>query len=151
MAISESIQLGLMGAGSLLVALLACDNKLDDDKLTKGITDMFEEQLDVEVKEVDCPKDVKVEEGKEFECTVSVKPKGKVPVTVEITDAEKGNIEMKTKYTVLVPKKLKKETGIDCGETVEVLKPGKKFKCEKDGQKIVGTVDDDEKVDWQPE
>lgn len=150
MAISESIQLGLMGAGSLLVALLACESKLDNDKLTKGITDMFEEQLDLEVKEVDCPKDVKLEEGKEFECTVSVKPKGTVPVVVEITDAQKGNVEMKTKHKVLIPSHIKKELGIDCDEDYGVLKPGKAYDCKKDGTDVVVKGDKDGMVKWEP-
>ncbi len=150
MLIPQSLQLGLMGAGTLIVALLACENKLDNEKLEKGITDMFEEQLDLEVTEVDCPKDVKVEKGKEFDCEVTVKPKGKVPVVVEITDDTRGDVSVKTKHNVLIPAKLKKE-GLDCGEKVEVLKPGKTLECKKDGITIKGKVNDDEEVEWKAE
>jgi hypothetical protein len=164
MAISESIQLGLMGAGSIVVALLACENKLDNDKLTKGITNMFDEQLELEVKEVECPKDVKVEKGKEFECDVKVKPKGTVPVTVTIT-SDGGDVEMKTKYEVLIPKTVKEKLGkqfganfkdIDCGKEVQLVKPGEKIKCtatDATGAKKTMTisVNDEEELDFKIE
>jgi hypothetical protein len=149
MPISETLQLGFFGAGTVIVALLACENKIDNDKLEKAIVEMFDEQIDVEVKSVDCPEQ-KVEEGAEFECEVSVKPKGKVPVTVEITDS-KGSVQMETKYKVLVPKKIKKEFGIDCGKKIQILKPGKTIKCTKDGVKMVGKVNDDKEIDWKAE
>ena len=136
-----------MGAGSILVALLACENKIDNEKLTKAITDMFDEQISVEVESVDCP-ETKVEKGKEFECEVKVKPKGKVPVTVEITD-DQGSVRMETKYKVLVPEKIKKETGVDCGEKIQIIKPGRTIKCEKNGKKIIGKVNKDKEIEFE--
>ncbi len=148
MPISETIQLGLMGVGSVLVALLACENNIDNKKLEEAITEMFDEQLDLEVKSVDCPDKVKVEEGKEFECKVKVEPKGTVPVTIEITDS-KGSVQMETKYKVLVPDKIKEEFGIDCGKKIQILKPGRTIKCTKDGHKMTGKVNDEKKIEWK--
>lgn len=133
-----------MGATTVIVALLACDNHIDDDKLEKMIVNMFDEQIGVEVKKVDCPKKVKIEKDKEFECEVSVKPDGKVPVTVEITDAENGSVEVKTKYKVIVPEKFKEKTGLDCGKKVVALKPGKTIKCkDADGKDVPIEVNED--------
>jgi hypothetical protein len=164
MALSESIQLGFLGVGSVVLALLACENKIDNDKLTKGITNMFDEQLELEVDEVDCPKDIKIEKDKEFECDVKVKPKGNVPVTVTITSQD-GSVEMETKYEVLIPKTVKKKlkeklgdefTDIDCGKEVQLVKPGEKITCkakDKTGaeRKMILSVDDDKEVQFKVE
>lgn len=151
MAISETIQLGFMGAGTLIVALLACENKLDDKKLTDGIKDMIEEKLDLEVDEVDCPKDIKVEAGKKFDCDVTVKPKGKIPVEVEIKD-DSGSLWAETKYPVFNPKKFKDDNDVDCGKKVRVLKGDEmEIKCKKDGQKVIVTIDEDGNAKWKAE
>jgi hypothetical protein len=163
MRLNDDLKMGLMAIGMVLFALVACTKKIDPDKLDKLITGMFEEQLDLEVTEIDCPKDIKVEEGETFECVVEVDPKGKVPVIVKMTDST-GSIEAKTKYDVLNPKKLAKEIRgklrnrgisgkVDCGDKVRTVKPDTDFKCKlKDGSSkktIKVEINEDGDVNWR--
>ena len=163
MRTSDDKKMALLGVAAVLLALLACGNKIDQKKLDGLIESMFQEQLDLEVKDIDCPKDIKAEEGKEFECDVTVKPKGTVPVVVEITDSS-GTVNAKTKFKVLAPKGLSEEIGgglrakgidatVDCGEEVRVAKPGKEFTCTatSGGQSkdITVSIDDEGEASWK--
>lgn len=163
MRLSDDHRMGLMAIGVVLFALVACTKKIDQDKLEKLITGMFDEQLELEVTDIDCPKDIKVEDGESFECIVSVDPKGKVPVVVKMTDSS-GSIEAQTKYDVLRPKKLAKEIRrklrnrgisgkVDCGERVRTVKPDTDFKCKlKDGgskRTITVEINEDGDVNWR--
>jgi len=164
MKISDNIRMALLSIGLVAAALLACGGKIDQDKLDKLITKMFKNQLELEVDEIDCPKDIKAEEGKEFECDVTVKPKGTVPVVVEITDS-KGSVEAKTKYDVLKPKSVQKEivaglaaknisADVDCGKKVRLAKPDTNFKCkakDKTGmtKDVTVSINDDGDVSWK--
>ncbi|MBW2455947.1 MAG: DUF4333 domain-containing protein [Deltaproteobacteria bacterium] len=163
MKISDNIHMALLSIGFVATALLACGGKIDQDKLDKLITKMFRNQLELKVRDIDCPKDIKVEEGKEFECEVTVKPKGTVPVIVEITDSS-GSVEAKTKYDVLKPKTVQKEivaglaaknitADVDCGKKVRLAKPDTDFKCkakDKTGlsKDVTVSINDDGDVSW---
>jgi len=153
-----------LAVGALLFTC-GCERKIDQKKLDKLIKDMFSEQLELEVTDIDCPKDIKVEEGKDFECTVSVEPKGKVPVVVEMTDGD-GSINAETKYDVINPKKLNKllknglrakgiDAKVDCGKKIRLAKPDSDFTCKaSDGKiekKVRVSIDDDGKVSWKTE
>jgi S1-C subfamily serine protease len=160
---SDDTKMALLGMVVVFGALLACGNKIDQKKLDGLIEGMFEDQLELEVDEIDCPKDVKVEEGKEFECEVTVKPKGKVPVVVEITDSS-GTVNAKTKYKVLAPRPLAKEiqeglrgkginAEVDCGDEIRLAKPGKEFACTAsagaESKDVNVTIDDEGEASWK--
>ncbi len=164
MRISDNTQMGLLSIGLVAAALLACGGKIDQKKLDKLITKMFENQLELEIKDIDCPKNVKVEEGAEFECDVSVKPKGTVPVVVEITDSS-GSVEDKTKYDVLTPKSVQKEVvgglaaknitaKVNCGKKIRLAKPDTTFKCKATdntgmSKDVTISINDDGDVSWK--
>ncbi len=122
-----------------VAALVAVGCKLDNDKLKDMITSMFKEQLKLEVSDVDCPKNVTIKAGEKFECEVTVKPSGKVPVVVTMKDSS-GTVEAQTKYNVITPQNLEEEitkgltaqnlqAKIDCGKEVRLKKPGSHYTC----------------------
>jgi uncharacterized protein DUF4333 len=157
----------LLGAGLLCVLVPGCQAKIDNDKLNELITSMFKEQLKLEVSDIECPKNIKVVEGDKFECEVTVKPSGKVPVVVKMKD-KKGSVEAETKYAVLTPQMLTDEitkglqkqnlqAAIDCGKEVRLKKPGSHYTCSATppgapASRIVNVdVSDDGNVAWKVE
>ena len=164
MKISDHTQMALLSIGLVAAALLGCGGKIDQDKLDRQITKEFANQLELEVDGINCPEAMKEEKGNEFECNVSVKPKGTVPVVVEITD-NSGSVEVKLKYDVLKPNVMKKEVTeglaaknitaeVDCGEKVRFAKPETSFKCkasDKAGltQDVTITINDDGDISWK--
>jgi hypothetical protein len=153
--------------GFLLFVCTACVGKISNEKLEDLIKSMFKEQLSLETSAIDCPKDVKVEPGKTFECDVTVKPAGKIPVVVKMTD-DTGSVEAETKYAVLLPEKLADEVvrgmaaqniqaKVDCGKEVRLKKPGSHYTCTATppagGQSRVVNIDvsDDGNVAWKIE
>ena len=161
MRLNDNAQMALLGIGSVLFVLLGCTKKVDEKKLHDLIEEICEDQLDLKVKDIDCPKEIKVEEGKTFECTAKVKPKGKIVFKVEITDSS-GSIHASTKYDVLNPDNLEDDiegklsargikAKLNCGKKVRVAKPDSSFKCKVkgDSRKVKVSVDEDGAVTWK--
>jgi len=138
---------GLIAAVALSFNLLGCDSKLDDAEVVGAIKGMIDEQLKIPVSEVKCPKGVEIRINKVFECQATFKAGGELPVSVKITD-EAGSIQMETKYKVLDPKDMRGE-GMECGDTIVVLKPGTVVNCTAQGIKLVGTVNDKQEIDFE--
>lgn len=137
--ITNKVLYRLSGLGLLICGGLGCETKIDDAKLSASVTSMFKEQLSLEASSVDCPKGQTAKKDLTFECTVAVKPSGKVPVVVTVTDDE-GTVTMKTKHNVLLPAVVTKsiQSGLDakgikgkadCGTEVRVATPSSSFDC----------------------
>lgn len=152
-----------LAIAAVAFALLACQSKINQKKLDKIITKMFDKQLSLEVSEIDCPEDVKIKEGETFECEVTVEPSGTIPVVVEMTDDD-GSVDVKTKYDVITPKKAAEvivqglaskgvSAKVDCGKKVRLEKPKSKFTCQATDSQgltkpVAVTIDEDGKTRW---
>ncbi len=74
-----------------LLALSACSRTLDTEKLEEEITKGITDQTGQGVESIDCPDDVEVKEGNEFECAVTADDGTAATVTVTQDDDE-GNV-----------------------------------------------------------
>jgi hypothetical protein len=80
-------------AGTLSVLTFGCgEETLDTDDLQQTISDGLEEQVGVAPESVECPDDITMEEGSEFECTGTAPNGDEFTIQVTQTDDE-GNIE----------------------------------------------------------
>jgi hypothetical protein len=131
----------VMAAG-LLVAGCSTTAVLDLAKLEREILDRLRDAFpDADLGEVDCPSEVKVEQGDTFRCTVEIDGQT-LPFRVRQTDAD-GNVEFEpTKATIdlrlaerrigeLLADRASGELTVDCGRrSVLVADPGDTFDCE---------------------
>jgi hypothetical protein len=80
-------------AGALSMVAIGCgEETLDTDDLQQTISDGLEEQVGVAPESVECPDDITMEEGSEFECTGTA-PNGE-EFTIQVTQTDdEGNIE----------------------------------------------------------
>lgn len=80
---------------ALALALAGCDvtvtNYLNVDRAEEVISEGITEQTGIVVQSVECPDDVVLEEGHEFECTMTDEEGNQRTVSVTQTDGE-GNI-----------------------------------------------------------
>jgi Domain of unknown function (DUF4333) len=80
-------------AGALSVLAIGCgEETLDTDDLQSTISSGLEEQVGVAPESVECPDDITVEEGSEFQCTGTAPNGDEFTIDVTQTDDE-GNIE----------------------------------------------------------
>ena len=150
----------------VLVAVLfaACQAKFKDEVLGQTITKIVKEKLGLDTEAVECPKEAPIAPGTSFDCTVRVKPKGTIVMTVTVKD-DTGNIDVKTKHNVILPAKLESEMNVwlgtqkvpgtaDCRGEVHMAKPGDQFTCAlkgADGSTATFLVDvaPDGNVSWK--
>lgn len=80
----------------LAVSLTGCEfsvgGNLDMEEVETGISDGLEEQLDVEIESVDCPEEVKMEKGNDFECTATDSEGSSATISVVQTNDD-GNLD----------------------------------------------------------
>jgi hypothetical protein len=84
------ISTGLLAACSVSIG----SNNLNTDKLETEIENGIEDQVQISGITVDCPDDVEIEEGNDFECTAKDDQGNERSVDVTQTDDE-GNVEWK--------------------------------------------------------
>lgn len=159
----------------LLVALLGiggvvagCSSEIDDSKLEDGIMEQAEEAFEgYEIGEVDCPEDVKLEEGDRFDCELEIED---ATVTIEVTqEDDEGSVSIEqveavidvAKVVDVVTAGIAEQTGVevsvDCGDdTIVAVEPGDDFECQAeavDGSESatvnVHVVDVDGNIEWQ--
>ncbi|HEX6843993.1 MAG TPA: DUF4333 domain-containing protein [Actinomycetota bacterium] len=85
----------LAGLLLLLVVLAApaCTRQLDTAGLEQQIADLLEQRGGPSVNEIDCPDDVTVEAGSQFECTASG---DQATWTIEVTQTDdEGHVDMR--------------------------------------------------------
>jgi hypothetical protein len=72
----------------LTFGLAGCGNTLDSEDLEGQLVDEFAPDFDVDPDDAsgDCPDDIEIEEGTEFECTLSAPDRGDLTVEVTLTD-----------------------------------------------------------------
>lgn len=87
----------------LLGLLTACTPTLNSEKLEAEIQKGIKEQTKTEVKSVSCPKQIKVDKGKKFECTAEAEDGTKATVTVTQED-DKGNVKWNLEPTTAATK-----------------------------------------------
>ncbi len=84
-------------AAILIVALAGCDGTLtvtrflDVDRLETTLTEGLEEQTGVVIESVECPDEVPMEAGNEFECTAT-DDQGNTGTIIVTQDDDEGNI-----------------------------------------------------------
>lgn len=119
--------------------VVACKPKFDDAVLSSTIAKIVKEQLGLDSEAVACPKGAVMDPGTSFECTVRVKPKGTIVMTVKVKD-DTGGIDVKSKHNVILPAKLESELNAwlgtqhvpgtaDCGGETHMAEPGTEFTC----------------------
>lgn len=81
----------IMAVVSLAVLAAACSKTLDTAGLETDLKTEIEKQLQVTGVRVDCPADMKVEQGATFKCTATDSTGTKATITVTQTD-DKGNV-----------------------------------------------------------
>ena len=86
----------LLGLAALAAAVLAgCgEDRIDTARVEDEVERAVELQARVPVAEVACPKDVTIEEGGSFECTVTGDNGGEAKVQVAQTD-DQGNVRFR--------------------------------------------------------
>ena len=74
------------------LGLGACGNTLDSEDLEGQLVDEIAPGFDVDPDDAsgDCPDDIEIEEGREFECTLSAPDRGEITVDVTLTDDDGG-------------------------------------------------------------
>ena len=84
-------------AAILTVALTSCDGTftvtrfLDVDRLETTLTEGLKEQTGVVIESVECPNEVQMEAGNEFECTAT-DDQGNTGTVIVTQDDDEGNI-----------------------------------------------------------
>lgn len=156
----------LVGVGGVLG--VACSNEIDDSKLEDSIMEQAEEAFEgYDIGEVDCPEDVKLEEGDQFDCDLEIED---ATVTIEVTqEDDDGNVTIEQAEAVLdverivdvVTAGIAEQTGVevtvDCGDdALLALEPGEDFECQADavdGSESttvnVHVVDVDGNIEWE--
>ena len=81
----------LLGASCSFSASVGGGGQLDTEKVEPEIATGIEAQTDVELDSVECPDDVDMEQGNDFECTATATNGDTAPVSVTQDDDE-GNI-----------------------------------------------------------
>ena len=72
----------------LLVA--GCAQKIDSSDLEGKLKDQLGKSAGVEPRSVDCPDDIEIAKGKQFNCTLTAPNGDEVPVNVTLTNDEGG-------------------------------------------------------------
>ena len=84
---------GWLVLGAVLAALAVArwaglgPTLLDDDRVQSDIAEQFEERYDVGV-DVDCPRGMRVSEGREYECDAETDDREDLTLVVTITDED---------------------------------------------------------------
>lgn len=128
-----------------LVLLTACSKTIDRDRLAQSIQQDVIKQGGVSLKTVTCPKGIKPEAGKAFEClgetdtgytfTIPVKQKDDQGNVIWDVPNAKGLLNV-PKFETMIQEILQGEIGsrpiIRCGGTYKAVKPGQTFECAVD-------------------
>lgn len=140
----------------------SCGNRLNGKKLTKALSAFAKQRLGVEPDRVECPDDIPLRSGHEFDCTVHVGDLA-APVHVVQTD-DSGSVTFGFSQAIVTAEtvqaglvdRLKSATGVDaavdCGQRFRLAEPGASFECvatNPQGQKLaipVTVVDKDGKL-----
>ena len=72
----------------LALGLAGCAKTLDTGDVASQIADSLGKEAGQKPKKVDCPSDVKVEDGKRFDCTVTAEDGSTVKAVVTLTGEE---------------------------------------------------------------
>jgi hypothetical protein len=89
---SHTCRLGLVVGATSLLGLAACGQQtLDTTKAEGVIAQGISQQTGAQGVTVDCPSDVKIEQGNEFECRARTAKGDQAPVKVRQTD-DKGGV-----------------------------------------------------------
>lgn len=127
-----------------LPGLVACGQTVDSDRLAQTIQQGVIKQGGVTLKSVTCPKGVKPEAGRSFECvgeldtgytfTIPVKQQDEQGNFVWDVPNTRGMLNL-VKFETLVQDVVKTEVGsrpvIRCGQTLyRAVKPGETFECQ---------------------
>jgi hypothetical protein len=85
------------------LAMAGCDKQIDTSKAERSIKAGIQSKTSgaVVIRAVACPKDVKVEKGKTFDCTVTATNGKTAPIHVVQTD-DKGNVTYSGNVSSLV-------------------------------------------------
>jgi Domain of unknown function (DUF4333) len=83
--------LALLAAGAL--ALTGCSSEVDGGDIAEEIQSRLSEQMPQPPKSVDCPDNLKAEEGATIECTLVTADDVSYGVTVEATAVDGDNVE----------------------------------------------------------
>lgn len=125
-----------------LLLLTACSKTLDDDRIAQSIQQDVIKQGGVSLKNVTCPKNVKLEAGQAFECigetdtgytfTIPVKQQDDQSNVLWDVPNAKGLLNL-AKFETIVQESVQSEIGsrpvIHCGGTYKAVKPGQTFEC----------------------
>ena len=90
-------------AALVALGLTACGT-IDGDKLADEIASGLNsdlQQIDVTIDTVDCPDDVESETGATFDCAATTDKGDELPVNVEVTDGENGDVSYEIQPDVL--------------------------------------------------
>jgi len=76
----------------LAFGLAGCGNTVDAEDLEGQLVEQIAPDYDVDPDDAsgECPDDIEIEEGREFECTLSAPDRGDLTVEVTLTDDEGG-------------------------------------------------------------
>lgn len=89
--------LASVAALSLAVSsLAACGKVIDENKVQDFIKTTFKEKTKVDLKTIECPKEVKVKAGESFECNATDADNDKLVFAVKMTD-DNGSVEFSLK------------------------------------------------------
>ena len=92
MTMSHNSRLALVVAAASLLGLAACGQQtLDTDRAEGVIARGISQQTGAQGVTVDCPSDVKIEQGNQFECQARTAKGDQAPVKVRQTD-DKGSV-----------------------------------------------------------
>jgi len=138
----------LIGSATVLAALAAvgcAQQQLDIGKATKLIQRTVEEQVEVKVASIACPKEVHVEASATFTCTVTGKDGTKGVVSVTQADG-KGTIRVAAPFLLQPAESIQSDlrtrsprATVDCPDIIAVKK-GSTFVCRANLGEINATV-----------
>jgi len=163
---SSLLFVSVLGIGGVLAA--GCSDEIDDSKLEDSIMEQAEEAFEgYEIGAVDCPEDVKLEEGDQFDCDLEIED---ATLTIEVTqENDEGDVSIDQVEALISVEKVVEvitsglaeqsglEVSVDCGDdTLLAVDPGDDFECAAeavDGSDSatvnVTVVDVDGNIEWQ--
>ncbi|MBW4579011.1 MAG: DUF4333 domain-containing protein [Tildeniella nuda ZEHNDER 1965/U140] len=124
------------------IALAACAQTLDADKVETAIKTDLGKQAGLAVKAIHCPSDIKQAQGRSFECTGELEPDGGFFVTVQQQD-DRGTVvwdvpnswrllnlaTLEAQFQQVLQTQHGSKPTVNCGGRYRATKPGDSFEC----------------------
>jgi len=124
------------------IALSACAKTLNVSEVEQNIQTKLSQQAKLSIKAVSCPQDIKLEQGKEFDCVAALNPEGGFFIKVKQED-NLGTVswdiphswrllnlsKLETQVQAVLHSTNSKISKVNCGGIYRPVQPGDSFEC----------------------